>query len=157
MLAFFNVWLLYQELQYGRHRTGHGTEQAQVALVVQHVLTALRLGCTLPLVREVFIVHVGGTRCVTSRTDNIMKIRARITLTVECIRGCIFIFLLYVSIQGRVRSRLTFLSDFTFRYQVLLQHPPSGFFAERLMMGDDSPNRSPSSRRGNHQYGTPTR
>jgi hypothetical protein len=36
-------------------------------------------------VKSVFIVHVGGTRCVTSRTDNIMKIRARITLTVEFI------------------------------------------------------------------------
>ena len=47
-------------------------------------------------VREIFIIHVGGTRCVTSSTDNIMKIRARITLTVEFIRGCIFIFLFYV-------------------------------------------------------------
>ena len=47
-------------------------------------------------VREVFIIHVGGTRCVTSSTDNIMKIRARITLTVEVIRTCIFLFLFYV-------------------------------------------------------------
>jgi hypothetical protein len=47
-------------------------------------------------VREVFIVHVGGTRCVTSRTDNMMNIRARVTLTVEFIPTCIFIFLLYV-------------------------------------------------------------
>ena len=47
-------------------------------------------------VREVFIIHVGGTRCVTSSTDNIMKIRARITLTVEFIRTCNFIYLLYV-------------------------------------------------------------
>ena len=31
------------------------------------------------LVREVFIVHVGGTRCVTSSTDNNLKILARIT------------------------------------------------------------------------------
>ena len=44
-------------------------------------------------VREVFIVHVGGTRCVTSRTDHIMKMHARITLTVEFIRTCILIFL----------------------------------------------------------------
>ena len=43
-------------------------------------------------VRAVFIVHVGGTRCVTSSTDRTMKITARITLTVECIRTCIFIF-----------------------------------------------------------------
>ena len=44
-------------------------------------------------VREIFLIHVGGTRCVTSSTDNIMKIHARITLTVEFIRGCIFICL----------------------------------------------------------------
>ena len=37
-------------------------------------------------------VHVGGTRCVTSSTDNIMKIHVRITLTVEVIRTCIFLF-----------------------------------------------------------------
>ena len=47
-------------------------------------------------VKSIFIIHVGGTRCVTFSTDNIMKIRARITLTVEFIRECIFIFLLYV-------------------------------------------------------------
>jgi hypothetical protein len=47
-------------------------------------------------VKSIFIVHVGGTRYVTSRTDNIMKIHARITLKVEFIRGYIFIFLLYV-------------------------------------------------------------
>jgi len=40
-------------------------------------------------VREVFIVHVGGTRCGTSSTDHYMKIHVRITLTVECIRTCI--------------------------------------------------------------------
>jgi hypothetical protein len=46
-------------------------------------------------VREIcIIVHVGGTRCVTSSTDHYMKIHARITLTVEFIRGyiCIFLF-----------------------------------------------------------------
>ena len=47
-------------------------------------------------VREIFMIHVGGTRCVTSSTDNITKIHARITLTVEFIRTCIFIFLLDV-------------------------------------------------------------
>ena len=40
-------------------------------------------------VKSVFIVHVGGTRDVTSRTNNIMKIQARITLKVEVIRTCI--------------------------------------------------------------------
>ena len=48
------------------------------------------------------LIHVGGTRRVPSSTDNTMKIRARITLTVEFIRGYILIFLFYVSIQGRV-------------------------------------------------------
>ena len=43
-------------------------------------------------VKPVFIVHVGGTRCVTSSTDNIMKIHVRITVTVEFIRTCIFLF-----------------------------------------------------------------
>ena len=47
-------------------------------------------GRHLSWVREIFIIHVGGTRCVTSSTDHIMKIRARITLTVEFIRTCIF-------------------------------------------------------------------
>ena len=54
------------------------------------------------LVREVFIVHVGGPRCVPSNTDNIMKIQAGITLTVEFIRGYILLFLFDVEIQGRV-------------------------------------------------------
>ena len=54
------------------------------------------------LVREVFVVHVGGTRCVTFSTANNMKIRARITLTVEFIRTRIFLFLFDVSIQLRV-------------------------------------------------------
>ena len=44
-------------------------------------------------VKLVFVIHVGGTRSVTSSTDNIMKIHARITLTVEFIRRYIFIFL----------------------------------------------------------------
>ena len=53
-------------------------------------------------VKSVFVIHVGGTRYVTSSTDNIMKIHARITLTVEFIRICIFLFLFYVLIQLRV-------------------------------------------------------
>ena len=47
-------------------------------------------------VRAVFIIHVGGTRCVTSSTDHSMKRRARTTLSVEVIRTCIFVFLFYV-------------------------------------------------------------
>ena len=50
-------------------------------------------------VREVVVVHVGGTRCVTSSTDHIMKRLARITLKVEVIRTCIFLFLFDVEIQ----------------------------------------------------------
>ena len=41
-------------------------------------------------VKSVCIIHVGGTRCVTSRTGKNMKRRARISWTVECIRGYIF-------------------------------------------------------------------
>ena len=44
------------------------------------------------VVREVLMIHVGGTRCVTSSIENIVKIRARITLTVAFIRGHIFKF-----------------------------------------------------------------
>ena len=50
-------------------------------------------------VKLVFVIHVGGTRSVTSSTDNIMKIHARITLTVEFIRTCIFLCLFDVYIQ----------------------------------------------------------
>ena len=50
-------------------------------------------------VKSVFIVHVGCTRCVTFSTANNMKIHVRITLTVECIRTRIFLFLFYVWIQ----------------------------------------------------------
>ena len=53
-------------------------------------------------VKSVFIVHVGGTRCVTSSTDHYMNIHARITLSVECIRTCLFLFLFDVEIQLRV-------------------------------------------------------
>jgi len=48
------------------------------------------------VVREVFVIHVGGTRCVPSSTDNNMNIYAWITLTVECIRTGLFLFLLHV-------------------------------------------------------------
>ena len=47
-------------------------------------------------VKSVFMIHVGGTRCVPSSTDNSMKIHVRITLTVEFIRTCIVTFLFYV-------------------------------------------------------------
>ena len=47
-------------------------------------------------VKSAFIVHVGGTRCVTFSTANNMNIHVRITLNVECIRTRIFLFLFYV-------------------------------------------------------------
>jgi len=42
--------------------------------------------------QSVLMIHLGGARCVTSRTDNIVNIQARITLTVEFIPACIVIF-----------------------------------------------------------------
>jgi len=52
-------------------------------------------------------------------TDHHMNTQARITLTVECIRTCILIFLFHVSIQGRVWSILTLFSIWLiFRYQL---------------------------------------
>ena len=56
-------------------------------------------------VREIFMIHVGGTRCVTSSTDQIMKIHARIPLTVECIRTCIFIF--FIVCVNTITSTIT--------------------------------------------------
>ena len=44
------------------------------------------------VVRELLMIHVGGTRCVTSSTDQIMTIQAWITWTFECIRPCTLIF-----------------------------------------------------------------
>jgi hypothetical protein len=45
---------------------------------------------------EVFMIHVGGTRCVTSSIDRIIQIHARITWGVEFIRAIFFIFFFYV-------------------------------------------------------------
>jgi hypothetical protein len=42
-------------------------------------------------------IHVGGTRCVPSSTDNTMNRHARmITVKVDCIRTCLLIFLVDV-------------------------------------------------------------
>jgi hypothetical protein len=48
------------------------------------------------MVREVFIVHVGCTRCVTSSTANNMKIHARITLNVEFIYEHVFFYVYFM-------------------------------------------------------------
>jgi predicted nucleic acid-binding Zn ribbon protein len=44
-------------------------------------------------IEAVRVILVGGTRCVTSSTGNIMNRQARITLNVEFIRGYVFICL----------------------------------------------------------------
>ena len=79
-------------------------EQALAGLttIAQCEAFGAQLKAQIEAVRVVFVVfvvhvvHVGGTRCVTSSTGNIMNRRARVTLTVEVIRGYICIFLLYV-------------------------------------------------------------
>jgi hypothetical protein len=65
-------------------------------------------------VKSVFIIHVGGTRCVTSSTDHIMKIHGSL-LTVECIRTCIFFILIVClnTLTSRIKTNVFFdLTDF---------------------------------------------
>jgi hypothetical protein len=57
-----------------------------------HVAPAATFRNIANIVKVRSIVHVGCTRCVTSSTDNIMKIHVRITLTVKVIRTRIFLF-----------------------------------------------------------------
>ena len=73
--------------------SGGGTGVGTVGTTKTVVRQKRCQSCNEEVVREVFVIHVGGTRCVTSSTDNVMKIHARITLTVECIRTCIFLVL----------------------------------------------------------------
>ena len=63
--------------------------------------------------KSVFVIHVGGTRCVPSSTDHYMKIHARITLTVEFIRTCLFfIFIVYGNtMTSMIKTNVFF--DFT--------------------------------------------
>ena len=68
------------------------TDKVQPLSIGDQTMPNTRPWSTAPNVRAVFMIHVGGTRCVTSSTAINMKIHARITLTVECIRTCIFIF-----------------------------------------------------------------
>ena len=82
-VTLFTVYVPWLEIQLLEQRNNHHPSTRSLERALCYV-------------REVFIIHVGGTRCVTSSTDNIMKILARITLTVEFIRTCIFIFLFYV-------------------------------------------------------------
>jgi len=82
----------------------------------------VRSSATAATVREVFddacLVGVGGTRCVTrcvtSSTDNIMNMHARITVKVECIREPVFclMFVLYLMFEYKDEygSILTFFS-----------------------------------------------
>ena len=75
---------------------GLSLEQYETETTIQGTPQNIPLALLDRVVREVFIIHVGGTRCVTSSTDHYLKIQARITLTVEVIRTCLFLFLLYV-------------------------------------------------------------
>ena len=74
----------------------------QIALSVARAMTPvirrfLALGMQRQLLRngDPLYVHVGGTRCVPSSTDNIVKIRARITLTVEFIHVFFYFYLMF--------------------------------------------------------------
>ena len=51
---------------------------------------------TVTYVKPVFMIHVGGTRCVTWSIDRIVQRHACITWGVEFIRAIFFIFFLYV-------------------------------------------------------------
>ena len=73
-------------------------DKALAAMSRRHMATGDASHFT--VVREVFIVHVGGTRCVTFSTGNTMKIHARITLTVECIPN-MYYFICIVCVNTR--------------------------------------------------------
>jgi len=92
--------------------TGDSPLDESIMLYVVAVVNLIVYIYIVRYVKLVFVIHVGGTRCITSSTDNIMKILARITLNVEFIRTCIFIFWFYVWIQLRVWSILTLFSIF---------------------------------------------
>ena len=101
-LFFFALFidLLTDKVQPLFKKAQIGTLSSEVEVMVQHHRHHehgnYRSKDDKEYVKSVFIIHVGGTRCVTSSIENIMKIRARITLTVEFIRGYIFKFLFYV-------------------------------------------------------------
>ena len=117
ILTFFSILLIFRYFARGLRDDYRGRGGVDYTEEVSFPgAKALRIR----YVKSVFIIHVGGTRCVTSSIENIMKIRARITLTVEFIRGYIFKFLFYVWIQLRVWSILTFFSILLiFRYQLV--------------------------------------
>ena len=81
---------------------GLSLEQYETETTIQGTPQNIPLALLDRVVREVLMIHVGGTRCVTSSTDHYLKMHACITLSVECIRTCICICLFDVSIQGRV-------------------------------------------------------
>ena len=73
-----------------------GEEADQWREVFRKMCDYLLVALADPYVKSVVMIHVGGTRCATSSTDKTMKIQAWITLNVECIRTCIFVFLVDV-------------------------------------------------------------
>ena len=74
-------------------------------------------------VKSIFVVHVGCTRCVTSNTDHNMQIQARITLSVEFIRTCIY-FIHFILCVNTITSMITtnLFFDFT-DFQVHQRRP----------------------------------
>ena len=85
---------MFDFIRWGRHGYDRRVALEQIGWQPRAPLKAP--GSLLVEVKAVFIVHVGGNRCVTSSTDHSMKIHVRITLTVAFIRTCIFLFLFYV-------------------------------------------------------------
>ena len=82
-----NVFFDFTDFQ-----VGLSLEQYETETTIQGTPQNIPLALLDGVVREILMIHVGGTRCVPSSTDNSMKIHARITLTVEVIRTCLFVY-----------------------------------------------------------------
>ena len=82
------------------------------------------------VVREVFVIHVGGTRCATSNTDHILNRQARVTWTVACIRTCSF----YVFIVC-VKTRTSMIQTHLFFSMLLMFRYPADVVATALARG----------------------
>ena len=75
-----------------RHRGGSGVVMGGCSFTMEDVVVE---GCGGDG-KSWFIIHVGGTRCVTWSIDRIIQIHVRITWGVEFIRAIFFIFFFYV-------------------------------------------------------------
>ena len=94
--AFFSMLLVFKEPE----------EPEEPAEAPAAVLPVNVRNPPLTVVREVFMIHVGGTCCVPSSTVHIMNIQARITLIVECIQTCIFVFLCLNTRTSTIKTNL---------------------------------------------------